>query len=64
MVVFKNLIFSIIPIFATLVERNTNGKLVYGKFFKVIIVFDVVIIATILSVVLIYVLCNKSVCGI
>ena len=61
---FKNLIFSIIPIFATLVERNTNGKLVYDKFFKVIIVFDVVIIATILSVVLLCVLCNKSVCGI
>ena len=60
---FKNLIFSIIPIFATLVERNTNGKLVYDKFFKVI-VFDVVIIATILSVVLLCVLCNKSVCGI
>lgn len=40
-------------------ERNTNGKLVYDKFFKVIIVFDVVIIATILSVVLLCVLCNE-----
>ena len=49
-----------IPIYATLLEQNTNGKLLYDKFFKVIVV-DVIIMTTILNVVLLCALYKATV---